>query len=143
MPAADDVEPTGVDIEVAKEQEQNLDTPVQETFDPIVEIHDDLDIPLPNVQETVPTAEPAQEPAGVRRLTHARQPPKNYVPMMSGTKYDYAISQLANQGIINPDAHMFFQQEFYQYEPDVMARYCHDTAVIENSRLKGMGRACV
>ena len=56
MPAVDDVEPTGVDIEVEPE-EQNLDMPVQETFEPIVEIHDDLDTPPPIVQETAPTAE--------------------------------------------------------------------------------------
>ena len=118
LPAVDDVEPTGVDIQV--EPEQNLD-PVQETFEPIVEIHDDLDTPPPIVQETAPTAETTQEPAGVRRSTRARQPPKNYVPTMSGTKYDYAVSQLADQGVINPDAHMFFQQDFYQYEPDVVA----------------------
>ena len=59
----DDVEPTGVDIQV--EPEQNLD-PVQETFEPIVEIHDDLDTPPPIVQESAPTAETTQEPAGVR-----------------------------------------------------------------------------
>ena len=49
----DVVEPTGVDIQVEPEvePEQNLD-PVQETFEPIVEIHDDLDTPPPIVQET-------------------------------------------------------------------------------------------
>ena len=40
---------------------------------------------------------------------------------MSGTRYDYTVTQLVNQGVINPDAHMFVQHEFYQSKPDVVA----------------------
>jgi hypothetical protein len=29
--------------------------------------------------------------------------------------------QLATQGILNPDAHMFVQEDFYQAEPNVIA----------------------
>ncbi len=61
LPAATNNE---IDTEVA--EEQNLDMPVQETFDPIVEIHNDLNTPPPNVQETVPPTKQAQEPAGIR-----------------------------------------------------------------------------
>ena len=40
---------------------------------------------------------------------------------MSGSKYSYAVTQLESQGVLNPDAHMFVQDEFYQVEPDVLA----------------------
>ena len=39
---------------------------------------------------------------------------------MSGYKYSYAVIQLERQGVMNPDAHMFVQEEFYQAEPDVV-----------------------
>ena len=29
--------------------------------------------------------------------------------------------QLESQGLLKPNAHMFFQEEFYQEEPDVVA----------------------
>ena len=37
------------------------------------------------------------------------------------TKYDFAMMQMSNQGVLNYDAHMFAQQDFYQSEPDVVA----------------------
>jgi hypothetical protein len=37
------------------------------------------------------------------------------------TKYSYAVTQLESQGVLNPDAHMFAQEHFYQTEPDVVA----------------------
>ena len=40
---------------------------------------------------------------------------------MSGRKYYYAVTQLEIQGVLNPDSHMFLQEEFYQVEPDVVA----------------------
>ena len=40
---------------------------------------------------------------------------------MSGSKYSYALTQLEIQEVLNPDAHMFVQEEFYQAEPDVVA----------------------
>jgi hypothetical protein len=40
---------------------------------------------------------------------------------MSGSKYSYAVTQLESHGVINPDAHMFVQEDFYQAEPDVVA----------------------
>jgi hypothetical protein len=40
---------------------------------------------------------------------------------MSGSKYSYAVTQLESQGVINPDAHMFVQEDFYQAKPDVVA----------------------
>jgi hypothetical protein len=40
---------------------------------------------------------------------------------MSGSKYTYAVTQLEIQGILNPDAHMFLQEGFYEAESDVVA----------------------
>jgi hypothetical protein len=40
---------------------------------------------------------------------------------MTGSKYSYAVTQLETQGVLNPDAHMFVQEDFYQAEPDVVA----------------------
>jgi hypothetical protein len=40
---------------------------------------------------------------------------------MSGSKYSYAVTQLDSQVVLNPYAHMFVQEDFYQAEPDVVA----------------------
>jgi hypothetical protein len=40
---------------------------------------------------------------------------------MTGSKYSYAVTQLESQGVLNPDAHMFVQHDFYQAEPDIVA----------------------
>ena len=37
------------------------------------------------------------------------------------TKYDFEIMQMSDQGVLNPEAHMFAQQDFYQSEPDFVA----------------------
>ncbi len=39
---------------------------------------------------------------------------------MSGSKYSYAVTQLES-GALNPDAHMFMMNDFYQSEPNVVA----------------------
>jgi hypothetical protein len=40
---------------------------------------------------------------------------------MTGSKYSYAIMQLETWGVLHLDYHMFVQEDFYQYNPDVMA----------------------
>jgi hypothetical protein len=40
---------------------------------------------------------------------------------MTGSKYSYAVTQLETQGVLNPDAHMFVQEDFDQAEPDGVA----------------------
>jgi hypothetical protein len=43
-------------------------------------------------------------------------------PFMSGSsKYAYAVTQLEQHGALHSDAHMLFQTDMYQAEPDVMA----------------------
>jgi hypothetical protein len=101
---------------------------------PQVEI-DDLDIPHddPSPIEVAPTqaeqapetpapvALPAQAP-GLRRSTRFRyQANQGYTLTMSGSKYSYAVTQFESQGVLNPDANMFVQEDFYQAEPNVVA----------------------
>jgi hypothetical protein len=44
-----------------------------------------------------------------------------YTPSLSVSKYSYAVTQLEIQGVLNPDLHMFVQDDFYQAKPDVVA----------------------
>ena len=37
---------------------------------------------------------------------------------MLGYKYSYAVTQLEIKGVLNPEAHIFVQDEFYQADPD-------------------------
>jgi hypothetical protein len=113
---ADPVELPGVDV-----PEQAADTVIQ---------INDLDTPAPDPPPIqVETAEPipipvapapATQPEGPRRSTRTRTQTKSYTPSMVGTRYSYAVMQLEN-GVLNPDAHMFVQEDFYQAEPDVVA----------------------
>ena len=67
---------------------------------------------------------PAAPPAvthEARRSTRIRTQPTAYVPSMSGSRYAYAVTQLAEENVMHPDAHMFLQDDFYQSEPDVVA----------------------
>jgi hypothetical protein len=96
--------------------------------------NNDLDIPQdePATIEVAPTqavkapetpaqvALPANAP-GLRRYTRVRSQDKpGYAPSMTGSKYSYAVTHLERQGVLNPDAHMFVQDDFYQAEPDVV-----------------------
>jgi hypothetical protein len=40
---------------------------------------------------------------------------------MSGSRDSYAVTRLQNEEVLNPDTHMFMQNDFYQTEPDVVA----------------------
>jgi hypothetical protein len=44
-----------------------------------------------------------------------------YTPSMTGSKYSDAVAHLETEGVLNPDAHMFVQEDFYQAEPDIVA----------------------
>jgi hypothetical protein len=68
-----------------------------------------------------------------RVRTHAKEA---YTPSMIGSKYSYAVTQLETQGVLNPDAHMFVQEDFYQDEPDVVAAII---TPLTQGRYEGMG----
>ena len=57
----------------------------------------------------------------LRRSSIVRTQTEKYTPIIPGSKYYYAVTKLESQGVLNPDAHMFVQEEFYQAEPDVVA----------------------
>ena len=68
-----------------------------------------------------PTA--PDEIPGVRRSNRVKfQTKQAYIPSLSGSsKYAFAVTQLETQGVLHPDAHMFFQMNMYRCEPDVVA----------------------
>ena len=147
----DDVEITGVDgandagnvaeNEDPQAQELDINDPVNvetdplpvdegteppDTDDPILPPPEEPTTNAPNPEvgnqpESVPE-EPATVPIfDLRRSSRRRQAPASYVPSMSGNKYSYTVTQLAEKETLHPDAHMFVQEDFYQAEPDVVA----------------------
>jgi hypothetical protein len=118
----DDIEIPGVDVAGPEALDE---FPTQQ-----VEI-DDLDIthddpaPIEEVPaQSVPMSAPVAPPSApkLRRSTRARtQATQGYTPSMTGSKYSYAVTQLDSQGVLNPDAHMFVQEDLYQAEPDIVA----------------------
>jgi hypothetical protein len=58
---------------------------------------------------------------------------------MTGSKYSYAVTQLESQGVLNPDAHMFTQDDFYQAAPVVVAAIM--TQLLLKSGLKEWGHS--
>jgi hypothetical protein len=68
-----------------------------------------------------PVVTPANAP-GLRISTRVRTQAKQaYTPSITGSNYSYAVTQLYTQGVLNPDAHMYVQEDFYQADPDVVA----------------------
>jgi hypothetical protein len=63
----------------------------------------------------------ATEPPPLRRFARTKTQPSVYIPSMSGSRYSYAVTQLESEGVLNPDAHMSIQQDFYEADPDVVA----------------------
>ena len=68
--------------------------------------------PMPAIQQLEPK---------LRRSSRVRTQTDNCTLSMSGSKYSYAVMQLEIQGVLNQDAHMFVQKEFYQSETNVVA----------------------
>jgi hypothetical protein len=103
---------------------------LDEVLAPQVEI-DDLDIPHDDPApievvpaQAVPMSAPVAPPLApeLRRSTRVRtQATQGYTRSMTGSKYSYAVTQLESQGVLNPDAHMSVQEDFYQAEPEFVA----------------------
>jgi hypothetical protein len=123
---ADDIEILGVDVEGTEAQDA---VPAPQVDIDDLDIHHDNPAPI----EVAPTQEePASEmPAPVallaqapdlRRSTRARcQTNQGYTLSMSGSKYSYEVTHIKSQGVLNPGAHMFVQEDLNQAEPDVVA----------------------
>ena len=57
----------------------------------------------------------------LHRSSRVRNQTERYNPSMSGPKYSYSVTELESQGVLNPYANMFVQEEFYQADPNVVA----------------------
>jgi hypothetical protein len=123
---ADDTEITGVDVEGTETQDA---VPAPQVKIDDLDIHHADPSPIevaptqeePRTETPAPFALPAHAP-DIHISTRVRsQTNQGYTPSMSGSKYSYTVTQLKSQGVINPDSHMFVQEDFYQAEPDVVA----------------------
>jgi hypothetical protein len=115
---ADAIEIPGVDVAGPKAFDE-VPAPQVEIYDPDGIPHDDPApievVPAQSVPVLAPVAPPAE--AGLRRSMRVRtQARQGYTPIMTGSKYSYAVTQLESQGVLYPDAHMFVQDDFYQAE---------------------------
>jgi hypothetical protein len=129
----DDTEITGVDVEGTETQDA-APAPQVEIDDIDIHYADPAPIEVaptqeePRTETSAPVALPAQAPE-LHRSTRVRsQTNQGYTPNLSGSKYSYAVTQLESQGVLNPDSHMFVQDDFY-----------HDAAFTQG-RFEGMGR---
>jgi hypothetical protein len=68
-----------------------------------------------------PVVTPAHAQGFLRSNRVRTQAKQAYTPITTGSKYYYAVTQLETQGVINPDAHLFVQDDFYQAEPNIVA----------------------
>jgi hypothetical protein len=118
IPGVDVAGPEALDEAPAPQVDINdLDIP-QDDPDPI-EVAPPQESAAPAM--TIPVISPAHA-QGLRRSNQVRTQAKQaYTPSMTGPKHSYAVTQLETQGVINLDAHMFVQEDFYQAEPDVVA----------------------
>ena len=103
-------ETPGVDVDIQEPQViEIIDPDIPPTGpDPIepgtVHQTDVIVEPMPAIQQVEPK---------LRRSSRFRTQREKYTPSMSGSKYSYVVTHLERQGVLNPDAHMFVQEEFY------------------------------
>ena len=73
---------------------------------------------LPEATSNMP---PTAEAPPLRRSSGSRTQTKHCTPSMSSTKCSHAAMQLANEGLLHPDAHVFIQEDFCQAKPEAVA----------------------
>jgi hypothetical protein len=104
----DEIEITGVDVEVTKTQD-SVPAPQIEIDD--LDIHHADPAPIevaptqaePGPETPTPVALSVQAPE-LRISTRVRsQTNHGYTPRLSGSKYPYAVTELESQGVLNPD----------------------------------------
>eukprot|EP00957_Ditylum_brightwellii_P104117 7931398-Ditylum_brightwellii.AAC.1 len=61
-----------------------------------------------------------KEISGVQQSNPVYKQTKNYVPSISGKKYDYVAVQMKDNKALHPDAHMFFQEQVQQASLDMI-----------------------
>jgi hypothetical protein len=122
---ADAIEIAGVDVEGTETQDA-VPAPQVEIDD--LDIHHADQAPIevaptqeePRTETPAPVALPAQAPELLISTRVRSQTNQGYKPSLTGSNYAYAVTQLEIQGVLNPDSHMFVQEDFYQAEPDVV-----------------------
>jgi hypothetical protein len=129
---ADDIEITGVDVEGTETQDA---VPAPQVEIDYLDIHHAEPAPIevaptqeePRTETPAPVAPVAlvallaQAPK-LRRSTRVRsQTNQGYTPSLSGSKYSYSVTQLESKGVLNPDSHMFVQDDFYHSKLDAVA----------------------
>ncbi len=76
---------------------------------------------LPDLGVNYPGAEGPDEIPGVRKSSRVRVPTKaQYEPSMTGKTYAFAQTLMEDKGVLQPDAHMFFNGEVSQEETSVV-----------------------
>jgi hypothetical protein len=122
-----------LEAEVAPEEadEPDLEAEVAPYADGAEEDDGPEEEEIPGVAEEIPGVPHQEDPGeipgvpdetpGVRRSTRVRvQAKQAYEPSMTGSKYDIAMAQLQNEGVLHPDSHMMFFQAAEE-QPDVVA----------------------
>ena len=114
----DNIDIPGVDVNIQEPQVIDIIDPDIPPTDPdpiepaTVHQADAAVEPIPSIQQVEPE---------LRRSSRVKTHTENYTPSMSGSKYSYAVTHLESQGVLNPDTHMFVQEEFDRTVPDVVA----------------------
>jgi hypothetical protein len=136
-----DIKIPGVGMEGSEAQDA-VPAPQVEIDDPNILHNEPAPIEVAPTQEEQapetpsPVALPAQTPE-LRRSTRVRsQTNQGYTPSMSGSKYSYAVTHIESK-VLNPDAHIFVQDYFYQAKPDVVVAIM--TQLSLNAGLKEWG----
>jgi hypothetical protein len=138
---ADDIEIPGVDVEGPEAQDAVPATQVE-----IGDIGIPHDNPAPievaptqakQAPETpTPVALPVEAPGLHRSKRVWSQANQGYNPSMTCSNYSFAVTHLEIQGVLNPDARMCVQEDFYQVEPDDVAAIMTQ---LSQGRFEGMG----
>ena len=128
-----DIPPTKTNIDIGKaEEEEGADGKAESTVQQIEprEVAKAHRVPAPVQIEEPPedppvakTEDDAPAPAeitGVCRSNRVRTKTKEpYIPSMKGSKYEVALAQYKEHGMLHPDTHMFFNQ-MWEEKPNVV-----------------------
>ncbi len=122
----DDAELPGV-VDMGMDESDDANQSPPEILEPEVNINEPNIIQPEQqlIEQQPPNAEVpvAKEPSNElrRRTTHIRCWEQRHAPGMQGSWYSYAASTQIAQGELYPDSHMFVQDNFYQYDINIIA----------------------
>ena len=115
------MEPEGnVEIPVVDMEVQEASTQFFEINDPDIPQDPSLIAPEVPTELDGPTQASTPDTEVPHRFTRVRSQPDAYAPGITGKRYEYSMTQIYSQEVLNPDAHIFAQEDFYQLEPKFM-----------------------